>query len=290
MDWGPRRERLRAILEGDRCVFMASVHEALAGRMAEDLGFEVGTITGSTASLAVLGEPDHMLITLSELTEQVLRVNRACNLPLMVDGDDGYGNALNVMRTVAELETAGAAAITIEDTVLPQPFGGVEKAAMRPIEEGVGRMRAALEARQDPRLVIAGRTPALAFTTVDDAIARCTAYEKAGVDAIFAGGAASRDHIEAVSAALSVPLFLGGDGYDAAKYDLAYLASQRVRLSSQGHMPIRAAIQAMYDTLKALRDGADHKSLPGIASADLLKQVSRAGEHDRRIKDYLGGE
>lgn len=289
MDWGNRRDRFRAHLAGDSCVTMASVHDALAGRMAEDLGFEVGTITGSSASLAVLGDPDHMLITMSEFAQQILRVNRACNLPLMVDGDDGYGNALNVMRTVEELETAGVAAITIEDTVLPRPFGSTGAGTMRSIEEGVGRMRAALAARQDSRLVIAGRTPAITFSTLEEAIERCVAYEKAGVDAIFLGGAKSREQIEAVSAALRVPLFLGGDGYDASKYDLSYLASQRVRLSSQGHLPIRAAIQATYDTLKALRDGADPKELPGIASGELMTQVTRAGEYARRTKDYLGG-
>lgn len=290
MDWGSRRERFRALLEGNTCVHMASVHDPLAGRIAEELEFEVGTMTGSSASLAILGAPDHMLITLTELAQQVFRVSRACNLPLLIDADDGYGNALNVRRTVEELETAGVAALTIEDTVLPRPYGSSGQGRVHPIEESVGRMRAALSARQDKRLVIAGRTSAITLTTLDDAIARCIAYEKAGVDAIFLGGAKSREHIEAVSSAIHVPLFLGGEGYDGALYELSYLADRGVRLSSQGHQPIRAAVQAIYETHKALREGANPKNLEGIASAELMARVSREADYGRWTRKFLGGE
>src|ERR671938_1094109 len=124
MHWTERRERFRAILAGPRCVHPGSVYDAISARIAEDLGFEVGMFAGSTASLTVLGAPDLILITLSEFAGQAYRINRAFDLPLLVDADHGYGNALNVMRTVQELETSGVAALTIEDTVLPMPFGG----------------------------------------------------------------------------------------------------------------------------------------------------------------------
>ncbi len=288
MDWSERRDSFRALIESDRCVRMASVHDPLAGRAAEDLGFEVGTITGSSAALAVLGVPDHMLLTMTELAQQVLRVNRACVLPLMIDADDGYGNALNVMRTVEELETAGAAAITIEDTLLPRPYGPSDEGRLRPIEDGIGRMRAAITARQDKRLVIVGRTPAITFTSLDDAITRCVAYEKVGVDAIFLGGAESRQHIEAVRAAIGVPMILGGNGYDDASYDLAYLASQGVRLSSQGHQPIRAAIQAVYGALQALQAGENPRALKGVASAELVARLTRESDYKRWTQEFLG--
>ena len=129
---------------------------------------------GSTASLTVLGAPDLILITLSEFAGQAYRINRAFDLPLLVDADHGYGNALNVMRTVQELETAGVAALTIEDTVLPRPYGAGGR-PLTSIEEGVGRMRAALAARQDPDLVIVGRTIAMGATGTDDALARAKA-------------------------------------------------------------------------------------------------------------------
>src|SRR5205807_132206 len=159
MDWTERRQRFRAILAGVRCVHPGSVFDPISARIAEDLGFEVGMFAGSTGSLSVLGAPDLIVLTLTEFAAQAYRINRAGNLPLMVDADHGYGNALNVKRTVEELETAGVAALTIEDTILPRPFGD-GKTTFISSAEGVGKMRAALAGRQDPSLVIAGRTGA----------------------------------------------------------------------------------------------------------------------------------
>jgi len=117
------REALRSILNGSSCIRPGSVYDATSIRIAEDLGFELGMFGGSVASLAVLGDPDIALITLTEFAEQVRRMSRASTLPVLVDADHGYGNALNVRRTVQEVEAAGAAGLTIEDTLLPQVFG-----------------------------------------------------------------------------------------------------------------------------------------------------------------------
>src|SRR5436190_6431864 len=154
MHWTARREKFRAILNGDRCVHPGSVYDAMSARIAEDLGFEVGMYAGSTASLAVLGGPDLILLTLSEFAGQAYRINRAGNLPLLVDADHGYGNALNAKRTVEELETAGVSALSLEDTDLPTPYG-TAKPRLISIAEGVGKMKAALAGRQDPSLCIA---------------------------------------------------------------------------------------------------------------------------------------
>src|SRR5947209_13592670 len=148
MSFVKRRDALRAILAGSACIRPGSVYDAISIRIAEDLGFEVGMFGGSVASLAVLGDPDITLITLSELTEQMRRMSRAAALPVLVDADHGYGNALNVRRTVEELETAGAAGLTIEDTLLPQAYGA-EEAQLISGEEGVGKLKAAVEVRAD---------------------------------------------------------------------------------------------------------------------------------------------
>ena len=103
MKWQKRREAARAVLAGSACIHPASVHDPLTGRIAESLGFELGMFAGSIASLTVLAAPDLITLTLTEFAEQALRINRACTLPLVVDADHGYGNALNVMRTVEEL-------------------------------------------------------------------------------------------------------------------------------------------------------------------------------------------
>jgi oxaloacetate decarboxylase len=286
MHWTGRRERFRAILAGSRCVHPGSVYDAISARIAEDLGFEVGMFAGSTGSLSVLGAPDIIVLTLTEFAAQAYRINRAGNLPLMVDADHGYGNALNVKRTVEELETAGVAALTIEDTLLPRPFGD-GKTRLIPIEEGVGKMRAALAGRQDPKLVVAGRTGAVAVTGVEDAIARARAYEAAGVDAMFFSGVKTRAQLEAIHAALKVPIMLGS--LEPELSDKDYLSAQGVRVGLQGHLPFAAAVKAVHDTLKALRDGVPPKQIQGVASADLMKQVTRGADYDRWTKDFLGG-
>ncbi len=286
MHWTERRERFRTLLAGDSCVHPGSVFDPISARIAEDLGFEVGMFAGSVASLTVLGAPDIIILTLSEFADQAYRICRAGNLALLVDADHGYGNAMNVKRTVEELETAGVAALSIEDTDLPQPHGTVGSSRMIPIEEGVGKMRAALEGRQDPNLVIAGRTSAVAITGIDDAVARAKAYEAAGVDALFFVGVKTKAELEALRSAVDLPFILGGRGPELS--DLDYLAGQGVRVCLQGHQPFMAAVQAVHDTLKALRDGAEPGDLKGVASGDLMKSVTRDADYDRWMRTFLG--
>src|SRR5215472_12524812 len=151
MAFRARREKLRNILTGQRCIRPGSVYDAISIRIAEDLGFEVGMFGGSVASLAVLGDPDVALITLTEFAEQIRRMSRASSLPVLVDADHGYGNALNVRRTIEELDAAGVAGLTIEDTLLPPAFGEA-KTQLISLEEGIGKMKAATDARRDPSL------------------------------------------------------------------------------------------------------------------------------------------
>src|SRR6201747_1014501 len=200
MAFRKRRENLRAILSGSACIRPGSVYDAISIRIAEDLGFEVGMFGGSVASLAVLGDPDITLITLTEIAEQMRRMSRAAALPVLVDADHGYGNALNVRRTVQELETAGAAGLTIEDTLLPQAYGQT-KTQLISLEEGVGKMKAAVDARGDQALVIVGRTGAASISGLDDTIARARAYQATGVDALFFTGVKTRADLDAIAAA-----------------------------------------------------------------------------------------
>ena len=283
--WSHRRERFRALLAGTKCIHPGSVFDPISARIAEDLGFEAGMFAGSTASLTVLGAPDIIVLTLTEFAAQAQRICRAGNLPLMCDADHGYGNALNVMRTIDELETAGIAGLSIEDTDLPQPFGTGGKARLLSIEEGAGKMRAAVAARKDPGLMIAGRTSAPSMTSIADAIARAKAYEKTGVDAIFLVGVKSRADLDTVAAEVKLPLILGGAGKEIMDRD--YLASRGVRVCLQGHQPIMAAVQAIHDTLKALRDGTSPDRLERVAGDELMKRVTRNADYARQMKDYL---
>src|SRR5471030_717382 len=227
MAFRKRREALRSILTGSTCIRPGSVYDATSIRIAEDLGFEVGMFGGSVASLAVLGDPDVALITLTELAEQMRRMSRAAALPVLVDADHGYGNAMNVRRTVQELEAAGAAGLTIEDTLLPQAFGQT-KTQLISLEEGVGKMKGALDGRGDPSLVIIARTGAASITSLDDAIKRAKAYEATGVDGMFLVGLKTRGELEAIVAATTLPIVLGG--FPEEMIGREYLAGQRVKI------------------------------------------------------------
>lgn len=281
-----RRQRFRALLAGPDCVHPGSVYDPLSARMAEDIGFELGMFAGSIASLTVLGAPDIIVVTLSEFADQIRRITRAGTLPLLVDADHGYGNALNVMRTVEELETAGVAGMTIEDTLLPRAYGE-SKVQLLSREEGLGKIRAALAARQDAATVIVGRTSAISVAGLDEAIARATLYTEAGADAVFFTGVSTLEQIAAIHRATPLPIIIGGsDGDFGGK---AALAAHGVRVALQGHQPFMAAAQAAYDTLRALRDGVEPKSLKNQPSSALMKQLTRDAAYTRATRDFLGG-
>jgi carboxyvinyl-carboxyphosphonate phosphorylmutase len=224
---------------------------------------------------------------LSEFAAQAQRITRAGTLPLMTDADHGYGNALNVRRTVEELEIAGVCGLSIEDTLLPMPYGSAEKPQLLSLDEGVGKMRAALAARQDKNLVIVGRSSAPVLTGIADTIARAKAYEAAGVDAFFAAGIKTRADLDALADAIRIPIVVGVPVPELG--DLDYLSTRRVRICIQAHLPIAAAARAVYETMKALREGVAPKDVPGVASAELMKRVTRDADYKRWIKDYLGG-
>lgn len=285
MHWSDRRRKFRAVLDGNICVYPGSVHDPISARIAEDVGFEIGMLAGSVASFTVLGAPDLIVMTLTEFAAQAYRINRAGNLPLMVDADHGYGNALNVMRTVQELETAGVGGLSIEDTNLPRPYHD-PKPVLLSIEEGIGKMRAAVAARQDPSLAIFARTSAATISGTDDAIARVRAYSGTGVDAIFLVGIQDRAQLDAVTAATHLPVMIGGASGELA--DREYLASRKVRIALQPHLPFSASVQALYNTLKAMRDGVTPKDITGIASAALMKQVTREADFDSWTAEFLG--
>jgi len=282
-----RRRRFRAILAGDACVHPGSVFDPMSARIAEDLGFECGMFAGSTASLTVLGAPDLIVLTLTEFAEQARRICRASKaLPLLVDADHGYGNALNAMRTVQELEAAGVSAMTIEDTVLPRPYGD-GKTTLLPLEEGLGKVRAGLAARDDPGLCVAARTGAVSANGLDDAVERTRAYTASGTDALFYTGVRTRAELDALSAVATVPIILGGvEGTEVN--DRAYLAARGVRVALQGHQPIMAAARAVHDTLKALREGAKPSDLPGLPAPGLVASATRDSDYKRWTREFLG--
>jgi carboxyvinyl-carboxyphosphonate phosphorylmutase len=281
-----RRKRYRQILNGHACIHPASVFDAMSARMAESLGFEIGMFSGSIGSGTVLGAPDLVVLTLTEFAGQLRRITRGSDLPMMVDADHGYGNALNVMRTVQELEAAGVSALMIEDTVLPTPFRGQDEGLVS-VDEMLGKLRAAVAAREDPDLVVLGRTAALRHGGVAETAKRLAAYQETGIDGIFVAGARTRAEVESLHRATRLPLLLGGAPAELA--DREFLAANGVRIALQGHHPFYAAAKAVYDTLKYLRDGGAPAGLKDrVASEDLLRVALRQDDYARWQRDYLG--
>ena len=268
MNHTERRQRMRALFREPRCLSPASIFDPLSARVAQAVGYEIGMLAGSVSSNTTLAAPDLIVLTLTEFADQVRRMMRASTLSLLVDADHGYGNALNVMRTVEELETAGVSGLTIEDTVLPAAFGAGDE-QMIGVPEFAGKLRAAVAARQDPSLVVIGRTNGLKLAGIPETIERVKAAQDTGVDAIFLVGPSKREQIEAIHKVCRLPLILGGSTPELS--DRNWLAEHGVRVALQGHQPLYASVKAVYDTLKHLRDGGTTAALKDkVASEELL--------------------
>ena len=280
-----KREIFRKVLQGEECLFPGSVYDAVSARLATEVGFEIGMFAGSIGSSVVLGAPDYIVLTLTEFADQARRICRNTDLPLLVDADHGYGNALNVKRTVEELENAGVAALTIEDTDLPRPYG-TQKPTLISIDEGIGKMKAALEGRSDSSLIIAGRSSAFSVTSIEDAVERAKQYESAGVDAMFFAGISTREELSAARDAISIPIMLGSVSKELEDKD--FLSSMGVKVALQGHLPYMAGVKAVYEVMKALRSGTKPSELGGASQySDHISRVTRENEHDGWIDKYL---
>ncbi|MNJ26894.1 Oxaloacetate decarboxylase [compost metagenome] len=260
------RNDFRRILQGQACISTASVFDPLSARIAADLGFEVGILGGSVASLQVLGAPDVTLITLSEFAEQAARIGRVARLPIIADADHGYGNALNVMRTVTELERSGVAALTIEDTLLPARFGG-RPVELIGIDEAIGKVRAAKESRVDGSLAIIARTHAGA-QPLSDVIKRTRAFESSGADAICLVGVKDFESLAAIADGLSTPIMLITYGNSELR-DAPGLADLGTRIVVDGHTAYFVAVQATFESLRAQRN---QNSIGSSCAATLVKK------------------
>jgi len=279
-----KRNRLRAILKGDVCKSPATVWDALSARVAEAAGFECGILSGSVCAATVLGAPDLALQTLSEFAAQVRCITRACDLSVFVDADQGYGNALNVMRTVEELEHAGLAGLAIEDLVMPAHFGRKGADELISAREAVGKLKAALSARRDPSLVIVARTASLRIEPVAQVVERARTYAGTGVDALFVTSLKRLEDLDAIRAAVDIPIILGS----APGISRADVAARGVRFRLQGHAVLAACAKAMHDTYMHHKADADPEGLkPRLATPEEMARLLKVADHQRWIETYL---
>src|ERR687894_1384942 len=196
---GPRR--LRELLSEPEPVLAPGAYDALSARLVEQTGFEAVYMTGFGTAASLLGRPDIGLLTFSEMVDNARRIAQAVEVPVIADADDGYGNPINVIRTVQEYENAGVAAIHIEDQVSPKKCGHLEGKQVIEASEMVEKVRAAVKARHSEDFVIIGRTDARAVEGMEEALERAHRYREAGVDVLFVEAPQSEEEIAAVAEA-----------------------------------------------------------------------------------------
>jgi carboxyvinyl-carboxyphosphonate phosphorylmutase len=272
------REGFREVLSRPTCTLAANIFDPLSARIAHMLEYEVCVLSGSVGKAANLGVPDIVLSNMSDVVDHCRRITRMADVSLMVDAEDGFGNAVNVRRTVKEIEAAGASAIEIEDNFVPKQFN-VERPGLVSKEEQVGKLRAAVAARTDPTTVIVARTSALAECPLDEALDRIRAYSETGAEAMMLVGIRrGRADIEAVHQATPLPLCVLNPPPDT-RNDPHFLAANGVRILMLGNPTFAVAVQAIYDSLKHLKDGGALEDLRHRqASQDLLRKVNRTDE------------
>src|SRR5947209_12254839 len=206
---GDRRNasRLKQMLAGGDTILAPGAYDALTVRIYEQAGFPAVYMTGFGTSASLLGRPDVGLLTMSQMVDNARRIAQAVGVPVIADADTGYGNPLNVIRTVQEYESAGVAAIHIEDQVMPKKCGHMEGKQVIPAGEMAAKVAAAVAARRSPDFLIIARTDARAVEGLDAALERARRYRDAGADALFVEAPQSANEIEVIARAFAdVPL------------------------------------------------------------------------------------
>jgi carboxyvinyl-carboxyphosphonate phosphorylmutase len=280
------RERFREVLSRPTCTLAANIFDPLSARIAHMLEYEVCVLSGSVGKVANLGVPDIVLSNMSDVVDHCRRITRIADVSLMVDAEDGFGNAVNVRRTVKELEAVGVAAIEVEDNFVPKRFN-VERPGLVSTEEQVGKLRAAVGARSDPTTVIVARTAALAECPLEEALDRIRAYSETGAEALMLTGVRRRADIQAVHRATPLPLCVLSPPADA-RTGPDFLAANGVRILMLGNPTFAVAVQAIYDSLKHLKDGGTLEDLRDRqAPQDLLRKVNRTDEFIQWQREYV---
>jgi len=202
------RKRLRKLIQGKKILVAPGAYDALSAKLIEKVGFEAVYMTGFGTAAGIFGVPDIGLLTMTEMVENVKRISDAVNVPVIADADTGYGNHLNVVRTVEEYERAGVAAFHIEDQVSPKRCGHMEGHRLIPADEMAAKIRAAVSSRKDGDLVLIARTDAISAEGFDEAIRRANRYIKEGADVIFVEAPRSVEELAKIPRLVKGPILV----------------------------------------------------------------------------------
>ncbi|HEV2676410.1 MAG TPA: oxaloacetate decarboxylase [Aliidongia sp.] len=279
---------LKSILAKRQATILAGAANGLFARVIEDLGYEAVYVTGAGVANMYLGAPDIGLTTLTEIANHVAAIADAVALPLLVDADTGFGNAVNMVRTVKVLERAGAAGLQIEDQVFPKKCGHFAGKEVVPLEEMVAKVKAAVDTRRDGDLQIVARTDARAILGLQAAIDRAGAMIEAGADVTFVEAPTSADELAQIARALPVPqvanIVFGGLTPELGQAQFAELGFGCVLYANAS---LQAALKASHDVLDALkREGSLASVADRLAGFDVRQRAVDKPKYDELERRY----
>lgn len=282
--------RLRTLIADDSILIIPVVHDPLCARIAERAGFSAIFSGGYANSAALLGRPDVGLLTLSEMVDCASRIVDATTIPVFADGDTGYGNTTNVARTVSLYEKAGVAGVFIEDQVSPKRCGHMEGKAIISPEEMVAKVRAAVDARKDPDLVIMARTDAIAVNGIEDAIHRANLYYETGADMTFVEAPTSVEQMRRICHEVKGPAFAnmlpGGKTPVLSAAELEAIGYAVVADPVSCTYAIARAVSTVFSELKRTGDPSSYPNL--LMGFDEFNSLVGLQEIRDREQSYLG--
>jgi len=284
-----RRRRFREQMNRREAMIVPGAGNALTARVIADQRFEAVYVTGAGIANTHLGAPDIGLVTLTELAATVSTIAEICHLPLVVDIDTGFGNAINTRRTVRLIERAGGFAMQIEDQVFPKKCGHFSGKAVIPVEEAVSKIKAAVDAREDENTMIIARTDARAIDGIEAALDRAEAFIEAGADMTFVEAPRSEAEMEMITKRLPVPqvanMVIGGK---TPLTPQARLVELGFSLTLYANTPLQAAMRAMTDVLSALKlDGDVSRVIDRLADFDERQRLVDKASYDALEERYM---
>ena len=273
--------RLAEHVRGREAILAPGAYDALTARIIEQAGFPAVYMTGFGTSASLLGRPDVGLLTMSQMADNARRIAQAVDVPVIADADTGYGNALNVIRTVQEYESAGVSAIHIEDQVMPKKCGHMENKQVIPASEMAEKIHAAVEARRSGDFLIIARTDARAVEGLDQALRRAHAYREAGADILFVEAPQNKDEVAQVARAFpDVPLLFnwaeGGKTPPMRLEELKELGYRIVIFPISALLTAAKAVRAVLAEIKA--EGTPMRAFPDRASFQEFNEMMGLGE------------
>jgi 2-methylisocitrate lyase-like PEP mutase family enzyme len=279
---------LRQLLTGDGLVIAPGAYDGLTAHLVELAGFSVVYATGAGISNSQLALADVGLLTMNEMLDQVRKMTGAVKIPVICDIDTGYGNAVNLYRTVQEFIRAGAAAVQIEDQIIPKKCGHFEGKQLIPFDEAVQKVRAAVEARGQDHLVIIARTDAIAVEGLPEALRRAKAYHEAGADALFVEAPRTRDELVEIGRALpGIKIANIVEGGRTPIMPAATLTEMGFKIAIYANLVLRTSVKAIQASLEHLRANGDtHAIINRMITMEERARVTRKDLWDSLEKRF----